>query len=212
MATKKKTTKKTKTRKEKKDKYVESPSFKLLNEKQKEFVYNYVKNLGNGTRAYLEAYPNSSYDAATVSAIRLLANDRIKEAIQEYYKKIWKEKDSELEKTKTYQLIHSIGESDISDVIDLEDGTLTVKNLKDIPVSARHAIQSIKRVERTTKEGIDVNLEVKMHPKLQALELRAKLQKMIEDKAELTGELIVIPAVRPDRKKEKEIEKEETEE
>ena len=42
------------------------------------FIDEYIKNGGNGTKAYQKAYPNTSEDTAGVNASRLLGNARIK--------------------------------------------------------------------------------------------------------------------------------------
>ena len=163
------------------------------------FAKEYVANFANGTQAYIKVYPQTKKDTAAVSASRLLKKVKVIELINAEYEKLFKEKDSQIEKSKTYKMIHAIGDSDISDVVDLENGTLQVKDISEIPVKARQAIQALKFHRRETKDGADETIEVKMHPKLQALELRAKLQGMLQEKVEMTGEIIVKPAVRPDK-------------
>jgi len=167
------------------------------------FAKEYVVHYGNGTQAYMKVYPKTKEATAAVSASRLLNNVKIQRLIDAEYKKIFKEKDTEIEKSKTYKMIHAIGNSNISDVVDLENGTLKVKDISEIPPGAIEAIQSIKRHKKETAYGTDDMLEVRMHPKLQALELRAKLQGMIEKDSNLaTLEIVVKPAIRPDKKKE----------
>ncbi|WP_124042254.1 terminase small subunit [Clostridium perfringens] len=51
-----------------------------LNDKQKRFCIEYLKEL-NGTKSYMEVYPDSSYDAARSSASDLLSNPNVKEYI-----------------------------------------------------------------------------------------------------------------------------------
>lgn len=53
-----------------------------LNERQKKFCREYIYDF-NGTRSYMAAYPDSSYDSAGVNATRLLGNDRIQAYIKE---------------------------------------------------------------------------------------------------------------------------------
>jgi hypothetical protein len=196
--TKEKKVKKKAKHKIKKVKYEDSV-FSKLSPIHQLFVRAYIDNGGKATRAYLSVYPNvSRYETAAISATRLMKKSDIKQAITDIYKRIWAEKDSELEKSKTYKAIHSIGDSDISDVVDLEGGTLVVKDLSEIPAEARGAIQSIEYDEKQSKYGLSKNIKVKLHPKLQALELRAKIQKMITDKVEIEGDIIIKPARRPD--------------
>ena len=167
----------------------------------REFVAEYVKNLGNGTRAYMHAYPKSREATARVKASVLLTKDNIKESLKEEYAKYFAKKDSEIEKSKTYQMIHNLGDIPISDIIDLENGKFTIKDLKDIPPQAVHMIKTITRNERTNKDGgKDVNLQITTYDKLKALELRAKMQGLLkDDDSNKVVEIVVKPAVRPDQ-------------
>lgn len=166
------------------------------------FAKEYVANMGNGTKAYLSVYPNAKIGTAATQASRMLNDPKIKALIENEYKRVFKDKDDEIERSKTYKMIHSIGNTNIAEVIDLEGGTLRVKDLSEIPESAQHAIESVKRRYKETKYGPEEYLEVKLFDKIKALELRAKLQGMLQDKTELTGEIIVKKAVRPDKKDE----------
>jgi len=190
------------TAKKKKKETKEKTAFESLAPKHQLFVKQYIICNGKGGPAYRQIYTVKDIFTASVNANRLLKNAKIKQAIDDEYKKIFKDKDSEIEQSKTYKLIHSISDADIDEVIDLEDGTLKVKNISEIPRSAIPAIQSIKRHKKETAYGTDDTLEIKMHDKIKALELRAKLQGMLQDKMELTGEIVVSPAKRPDKKSE----------
>ena len=185
--------KKTKT----KNKTITENPLDKLSPAHKEFCYAYVENMGNGSAAYKKVYPKAKDTSARANAVKLLANVNIKQAIQHLYTQIWQKRTEDLEKSKTYTLIHSIGNSDISDVIDLENNTLEVKSLSEIPESARKAIQSIDFVEKSTPNGPDRNIKIKMYDKLSALKLRAQIQGMIEEKVENNIEIHVAPAERP---------------
>jgi len=162
------------------------------------FVKKYIELYGKQTRAYMATFSSKNYKSASVSATNLMKKQSIKDAIEAEYKRIWGEKDLETEKSKTYLMIHAIGESNIADVVDLEKGSLKIKDLSKIPFDTQQAIQAIEFDEKETQFGVNKSIKVKMHPKLQALELRAKIQKMISDKMEFEGEIIVRPAKRPD--------------
>ena len=58
---------------------------KPLNARHREFVRHYVagETAGNATASYLKAYPDSSHEAATVSASRLLGSANVRNAIDE---------------------------------------------------------------------------------------------------------------------------------
>ena len=178
----------------------ELSAFDSLAPKHQLFVKQYIIHNGKGGPAYREVYKGvKDIYVASANANRLMRNPKIRQAVDDEYSKIFKDKDSEIERSKTYQLIHSIGNTNIADVIDLEGGTLTVKDISEIPIEAREAIESIKSREKEGKYGVERVLEVKMHDKIKALELRAKLQGMLQEKMELTGEIIVKPAERPDK-------------
>jgi phage terminase small subunit len=201
----KKTGRKKKVEEKKEEKKKEECAFDKLKIEHQNFVKEYVRNFAVGYKAYKCVYPKVSDETARTNASRLLTNANVKQAIDDEYKRIWKEKDSEIEKSKTYQMIHSIGNSDISDIINLEDGSLIVKNLKEIPPEARQCIQSVEYVEKETQYGIDRNIKVRLHAKQPALELRAKIQKMIDPKADAQQlEITIKPAERPDKKNESE--------
>lgn len=176
---------------------------RTTDERYRLFAKEYVARFGNAKRAYMAVYPNVRTDAAAeAAASRLLRQVKVQQFLKEEYEGIFKEKDTEIEKSKTYKMIHCLGDSDISEVVDMEGGTLEVKSLSEIPEHARQAIQAVKYREKETKDGMERVIEVKMHPKLQALELRAKIQGMIQDKMELSGDIVVKPAERPEKKKE----------
>jgi hypothetical protein len=167
------------------------------------FAKEYVANFSNGMVAYQKVYPGVKNNVAMASASRLLRNVKIQKLIDEEYERIWKNKDTEIERSKTYKMIHALGESEISEVVDLETGTLKVKDFSEIPLKARQAIQSIKFKTRTTQYGEDSELEVKMHSKQAALDLRAKIQGMIQDKVDISGEIVITPAEKPEAEAEK---------
>jgi phage terminase small subunit len=162
-------------------------AFDKLSDKHKLFVKNYIKHFSNGTKAYLDTYPGASYDTARAQSAILIAKHSIKQAIDEEYSQVYADIRSETEKAETYNLIKAIGESDISQIIEIEDGSPKIKNLSEIPIEALHSIQSI--------EGS----KVKLHPKLKALELRAKIQGLIDSKDEAPQVNITIkPAKEPE--------------
>jgi hypothetical protein len=169
-----------------------------LSPAHKAFVKEYVKNLGNGTRAYMATYPNAKYDTARAKAAELVAKDNVKRAIKEEYELYFKNKDSEIEKSKTYQMIHSLGSTPISDIVNMADRTLVVKSMDEIPPESIHAIKSLDYVERETANGIDRMIKVTLYDKLAALKLRAQMQGLLEAEGNSTVEIIVNAAQRPE--------------
>lgn len=173
-------------------------ALKSLSLKHQEVVLEYFKNMGHARKAYKKVYPKSTDAAADVSMSKLLRKPKIKAAIAELYHELWGERESELEKSKTYQLVNAIGTTEISDVIEVEEGEFRVKNLSEVSPEAKHAIQSIEITKKTTQYGIDENIKVRMHSKLPALEFKAKLQNMIKDD-DSNIIINVVKAVRPDK-------------
>lgn len=191
--------KKLKKQKEKK----EVRAIDKLSQRYKIFVKNYVACIGNGTRAYMLTYPKSRPETARIKASQLLSKLNIKAAVDEEYAEYFKNKDSEREKSETYKLIHSIAKTPISDIVDLEGRTLVVKNLKEIPEFAVHAVKSIEYIKKETQYGIDENIKVQLHDKLSALKLRAQMQGLIE-KEGTSLDIVIKPAQRPNEQDENE--------
>lgn len=52
-----------------------------MNQKHLLFIQNYLID-GNGTQAYLKAYPGVTYETAYVNASKLLRNPKVKEAVE----------------------------------------------------------------------------------------------------------------------------------
>lgn len=199
-AVKKPVKKKVKSKKDKPEKIISA--FDSLSDQHKLFVRAYIENFAVAYKAYKKVYPKVKDGSARVLSTKLLANVNIKKAIDEEYSKIWKEKDSEAERAKTYAMIHSIGESDISDVVDLVGNTLTVKDLREIPPAALQSIQSIEYIKKDGQYGTDENIKVRLHSKLQALEMRAKIQKLIDKEPPQQLEIKIVPAQRPGKERE----------
>ena len=174
-------------------------AFDKLSDKHKLFVKNYVANFAVGYKAYLAVRPTAKYSTARVEASKLLTKPNIKQAIEEEYAIVYAGIQTELEKSKTYKMIHAIGDSDISDIIDLKEGTLTVKDFDEIPPEARQSIQSIVMDEKDMDNGHSKNIKVTLHPKIQALKMRAEIQRLLDPKAEVKQvEIVILPAERPE--------------
>jgi hypothetical protein len=78
----------------------------------------------------------------------------------------------------------------MSEVIDIKNGSLIIKNLKEVD---SRVIQSIKTTRTIDSETTTITL----YNKNQALTLLAKILNMITEKTEVTGSIQIIPAVRP---------------
>lgn len=180
----------------------ETKAIDKLSPRYKIFVKNYIDCIYNGTRAYMMTYPKSRPETARIKASQLLAKLNIKKAVEEESKEYFKNKDSEREKSETYKLIYSIAKTPISDIVDLEGRTLIVKDLKEIPEFAVHAVKSIEYIKKETQYGIDENIKIVLHDKLSALKLRAQMQGLI-DKEGPSLDIIIKAAEKPEEEKEK---------
>jgi len=180
------------------------PIFDSLSLKHQEFVQALIDCKGNQYKAYMTVYPNVSNATARTNAWRLLANADIKAALRERHKAYWEEKDEVISKSETYRMINYVGRATIADVVDLGNGSLEVKDFKDIPPEALEAIQSIEKIVTETKFGTNERLIVKMHSKIAALELRAKMLGILDPTTEdKPKEIVIKKAIRPDRPQEK---------
>lgn len=162
------------------------------------FVNEYVCNGGNGTQAYMSAYPSAKYDSASVLANKLIRNIKIQEAIQAEFARIFKDKDKEFKRGELYQQISQIGNSDISDIIEIEGDTLRIKDLNSLPPSVRKCIKTIKVSRKDTEQGEQVVHEVTLHDKMKALELQAKILRLVNDDP-IEIDVVIKRAVRPDK-------------
>jgi hypothetical protein len=170
-----------------------------VEERHRLFVKAYIAYGFHGINAYRHVYPKASYSTARVNSSDLLIKTDIRAMLEEEMKAFWKEKDSEMAKGETFKLIHAVGQSQLSDVVDIKNGTFEVKDEADMSPEALIALQSIEKIREDTKYGVRERVIVKMNPKLPALEMRAKIQGMLKDDQDNgTLNIIIHKAVRPE--------------
>lgn len=167
-----------------------------LSDKYKKFALNYIR-LQNGTKAYLQVYPNADYNVASVSAYHLLRKPKIKEAIREYMDGIFKEKEAEI--SAIFNKLVSITNVDIADFID-DNGNVKFKDFQEMNT---YAIAEYSKVVSDTAQGRNEKQTIKLLDKQKALSELIKILGMITDKAEVSGTIIVKRAVRPSEKEDK---------
>lgn len=165
----------------------------IKNVKHKSFALEYIKNGGNGTKAYRSVYTKVTYDTASVNSYKLLRNAQISDAIQEYYDLLWEAKENEI--GKTFDNLIKMANSDISDVVEYnkKDGV----EIKDFDTIDTHSVQSITENISETKYGKNIIRSVKMYDKQKANSDLIKVLDMVSEKTELSGTIEVIPAQRP---------------
>ena len=162
------------------------------------FVKEYIRWNGNSRRAYMAVFPKVKPSVADSNACRLLSNAKVMDAIRSEYAKILKDKDTEIEKANIYKSLQMISDAYLSDVIDIEDGELTVKDFKDIPPECLYAMQGAESATSFSETGSSKRVVVKLQDKLKALEMRAKIIKLLDSKSDVAQiEISIKKAIRP---------------
>ena len=169
-------------------------NFKLLKPEHQNFMLEYIRT-GNATKSYLSVYPKSTYNAACVSSHQLLRNPKISEYIQNYYDDLWSDRKNEI--SKTFNNLLRIANADINDVIDYEGDRMEVRPFSQ---SDTFLIAEIKETVSETMNGVNVNRSVKLKDSTKAISELVRVLGMITEKIEHSGEIIIIPAVKPLKK------------
>ena len=189
-----------KTVKAKKEKKVESTAPKKIELKDfkpdhQNFILEYIKTR-NATKSYMKAYPKSKYDAASVSSFQLLRNPKIKEYIQCYYDELWNNRKVEI--GRTFDNLLKIANADISDVVEFDGDRM---NVKPFDKSDTFLISEIKETVSEHQHGVNVNRSVKLKDSGKALSELLKVLGMVTEKVEHTGEIVIVPARKPEKEK-----------
>lgn len=120
---------------------------KELNNKQKIFCREYVKNGNNATQAYMKAYPDSSEKSAKDNASRLIAKDSIQNYIQELQGKM---EDKEIMSAKER----------MKWLTNLIDGKETTSDkLKAIEILNKMSGEYVTKVEADVSASIEIDIE-----------------------------------------------------
>lgn len=151
-----------------------------LNEKERRFVLEYVKDLSSGQAALRAGYKNGKMGSD------LLADPRVADAVNIELEK--HRKDMTVSVQRVIKELARIGYTDIRDLFDDNGRLLPVKQL---PEDVARAVSSIKvvtnRIPGTDPVEVEHTVEVKFWDKKGGLELLGRYLKMYTDKLELTG-------------------------
>lgn len=148
-----------------------------LTPKQRRFVEEYLSNGENAPAAYRAAYSESaSYATAERNGRRVLKNTRVVPVIRDAQERAKRRTDRIMEryaitKENVLREFARIGFSDVTDVVSIENGLVTVADTSEVPEDARRAISEIS--ESITESG-DRTIKVKSHSKIAALTALAK--------------------------------------
>lgn len=110
------------------------------------FVVAYVR-MGNATKAYMSVYPDSSYDAARVSASELLAKPNIKAAVAERQKNIA----NELGATREFVL---------EKLLNMMEAGPPAQQVKAMELLGKHHGMWLERVEQTGNHEVTFTLSM----------------------------------------------------
>lgn len=135
-----------------------------MNLKQQRFCDEYLKD-GNGTRAYMTAYPDSSEESARSSASDLLANPNVKQYIEEKNREIHNSKICDVEEIR--QLLSEIARGEST-----KGETIVVENIGNGYSKARAVTKKPDEKDR-----------------LKALELLGKANSLFTDKMDLKAQV-----------------------
>lgn len=136
-----------------------------MNLKQQRFCDEYLKD-GNGTRAYMTAYPDSSEESARSSACDLLANPNVKQYLEEKNREIHNSKICDVEEIR--QLLSEIARG-------LETG-------KSESIVVENVGGGISKARKVTKKPDEKD-------RLKALELLGKANSLFTDKMDLKAQV-----------------------
>ncbi len=140
-----------------------------MNSKQQKFVYEYLVDL-NGTQAAIRAgYPAKT---AHVQGSRLLRNAKVADAIALAQQA--RSARTFITPDRTLQELAILGFSDLTDFVEWDGKTVTLKNSADLDTVKRRAIAEISQ----TKDGV----RIKLHDKKGALDSIARHLGMFNDK------------------------------
>ncbi len=177
---------KRKYKKRKKTKTKKKPEIRL-NPKHMAFVQEYIRT-DNAVKSYMKVYPRSSYGAAGVSSHDLLKNPKISAFLRNYYDNLWEKNEEQI--GRSFNRLLKIIESDIADVVEYENDSMSIRNFKEVDTSV---IQEIRHSSSPTKYGVAENKSVKLFDKTKLMPELFRMLGMIKDKMEHSGVIKIIP-------------------
>ena len=166
-----------------------------LTPKQMQFVKEYMIDLNGAAAARRAGY---SEKTAREQAARMLSNVRIQEAIERAFRE--RQARTEINADRVLQELAIIGFSDIKDYVDIDPdtGAIRAKDFESMRPGASRAIESVTE-DRTIHEdasgkGVIMNdkRRIKLHSKVNALELLGRHLNLFKDVVPLTGTAFVI--------------------
>lgn len=157
----------------------ETTAYSKLPPKRQRFVDAYFECKFNAKQAAISA----GYSAKTAEnqAARLLSFVKVKAAIEE--RRAVTAEETKLKISEVVNELRKIGFTDITQVVEWSNNSITIKNSADIPPEVRACIAEISE----TQGKFGSTIKVKFHNKVAALELLGRYLAMFTDKHEHTG-------------------------
>lgn len=153
-----------------------------LTEKQKDFCKFYIFEW-NGTKSYMQAYPDSSEDAARVGASRLLTNANIQSYIKELQADL--EKQAGLSRLK---VVHELKKIAFSSIAHLHQTWITRRDFESLTDDQKDCISEIQTRVVPTEYGTVEEVKVKLYDKQKAIDQINKMLGYNEpEKVDLTS-------------------------
>lgn len=140
---------------------------KVLTEKERTTASAYVAEGLSKSDAYRRAYSTAHMNTDTVhrAAHRLFEREHVKDFVEELHQRALARHDDQVDKS--IHRLACIAYTSITDVIDIKDGKVSVKDMDDIPHDAQRAIECIEG----SKTVYGAHTKVKLFDKIRAIEL-----------------------------------------
>ena len=151
---------------------------KKINQKQRKFVREYVKDFNTSKAMVSAGYAKTT---SIAGGRRMLENVGVKEEIEKY---IQKDDDKVDERRREIvQKTHEMMNADILDLYDSVHGELIVKSLTEVPRGVRDLIQEIQTIQ--LPDGGGLGCKIKLIPRDRIISLNAKIHGMLIDRQEV---------------------------
>jgi phage terminase small subunit len=150
---------------------------KKINKTDQAIVYEYLQNGYSKAKAYSKVHHGCSRATAAVNGHKVLKKAEVARFLQEYFEDLWENKENEIGRQLSNLL--NIANADVSDIIEIEDGNVKIRDLEEIDSSV---IQAIDQSKTITAYGENTRTSVKMHDKTKAIAELTKVLNMINQK------------------------------
>jgi phage terminase small subunit len=153
---------------------------KPLTPKQKRFCEEYLKDC-NATQAYIRAGYKGSVGTAEVESFKLLRNPKVQACIQQ--SQAARSQRTQIDADRVLKEYARIAFANITDILSFDSGGVTVKDSKDLQPDITAALESLDCSTVESEAGARTSVKIRMHSKISALNMIAKLIGMDKEAA-----------------------------